>query len=310
MDRQTSLVPRNRSAQVHPNGYEHNSRNKSLQRCLQWLLIAWIRVKKHLSEIVGLTPRTNAWPLDGYCPTPRAIREGAGTWKALDVIYNYAFEQSKSLRSRLDAYWISIDNVLAVRNRLRLVKHELRQSIEAYPDRDEVRILELAAGSAQAVVEVIAELRAEGFPVRVSATLVDIDPDALAHGEEMAARLGVADCVTGVCANAFRVNKLAQQFRPDIIEMVGFIEYINDDQLRRLLTHIKLSLPPDGTLITAVIMPNAEQPFVHTAFDWPAMAYRTPAQLDESLRQAGWGHCRLTFEPFRIHCLARCKQPL
>src|SRR3989338_8175942 len=154
---------------------------------ISWLLTLWVIFKKSICRWQGKPdPNINTFWFDGLGLSDRAIKEGAASWKPLDIIYNHRFGRTSGLRGIVDDFWVGMINAQAVRNRLKLVKQEIRRAILRFSNHQEVRLLSLAAGSAQSVIEVMAELKTKG--VRIRALLLDIDQTALDYAILLADR--------------------------------------------------------------------------------------------------------------------------
>ena len=191
-------------------------------------------------------------------------------------------------------------NCQAVRNRLKLVKQEIGRAILRFSNHQEVRLLSLAAGSAQGVIEVMAELKAKGIQVR--ALLLDIDQTALDYAILLADRYGVGNQIETVKANVAQVARVSQDFRPQVIEMLGLLDYIPQGKAIRLVEKIRQSLETKGIFFTCNIYHNMEMHFLKWVINW-AMIYRTPAELAEIVTEAGFSDYRLIYEPLKIHGL-------
>ena len=231
------------------------------------------------------------------------IKKVGGTWKALDILYNLKYKEKPGFRGRIEDFWTNVLNIKAVRNRSRLVQFELKKIIKHFLSKgEEVRILELAAGSAQPLLEVLAYFRERGIS-NIRVLLLDNDPSALDYAKILAVKYGVQDQVEVVKTNAFFVKRVAKVFRPHIIEMVGLLDYLSDDVAKKLLTNIKEVLPC-GVFVTANIVPNCERVATHMLYDWPKMFYREPGQLEAMLQKAGFKNIRIAIEPLSIHTIS------
>lgn len=243
------------------------------------------------------------WPESGLPGDSRGggLLEGPG-----DHLWFFKPSGRHTLRDWVERYWWGIRNAQAVRNRLRLVRRELdRASREvASLRRRPLHLVSLASGSARAVIETVACLRARGTPA--VATLIDLDPEALRAGEALAARLGVERWIRGVCASVSHMEKVLDA-PPDLVEMVGFLDYRPDHRAVSLIRRIHRILEPGGWFITANILPNAEQHSLKIVIDWP-MIYRRPEELGALLLQGGFVPEVVTIrvEPQRIHAVSVC----
>jgi len=269
---------------------------------LMWLLTVYVMAKKAICKLFNRpVPRINSFWFDGLGLSPRKVKENAASWQALDEIYNYNFDHLISPGILVDNFWEGMMNCQALRNRFKLVKQELRRAILRFSNHKEVRLISLASGSAQAVIEVLAELKTKGIIVRV--VLLDIDQSALDYAMGLARKHSVSDQIEPVRASVSRVVKISRDFKPQVIEMVGLLDYIPQQKAIRLATKIRESLEPKGVFITCNIASNLEMYFVHWVVNW-SMIYRTPEELAEVIVKAGFSDCRLIYEPLKIHGLA------
>lgn len=274
---------------------------------ISWYLTAWVILKKLLMPNL----KTNALFFDGGGKACRAIKEGSASWRALDIIYNYPFGKKKGFEGLVDDFWVGMMNAQAVRNRLKLVKIEVEQAVRRIYQRDEgkeVRILSLAAGSAQGIIEVISELRKDERIVR--ALLVDIDPTAVEYAKKLAEEFGVGEQITVVCDNAFKASKYARNFKPQIIEMLGLLDYLKDDIATKFIGQIREMLPAGGIFLTCNIAKNVERHFLKWVINW-SMIYRSPGKIARILHGAEFtsDHFRIIYEPLGIHGLVIADKP-
>lgn len=234
------------------------------------------------------------FPFDGSCNCVNRIRDHAGTWQALDTLYNLPAERCHPL--------VNILNIQAIRNRFKLVKFLLEQELLTLGVQ-EPRILEVAAGSAQAVIEVMAKIRQQR--PEVQALLLDFDPTALAHAKLLSDRWGMGDRIQTVVGNALRPANVIDRFKPNLIEMVGLADYLEDPLLQGLLRRFYGWLPKGGVVVVGnVITGNPEQAFIEQLYKWPRMVYRRTEDFEKLIRNAGFSECTIATEPHNIHALA------
>lgn len=268
---------------------------------VMWALIFWVAIKKNIAALFGITLRTNFFLFDGLCPVVRRLKEKGGTWEALNILYNLEYRRSKDLKNRIQDFWTDNLNIGAVRNRYKLVVHQIDRLIRSLNKR-EVRVLELAAGSSEALLEAMINLRRDG--IAVQSVLVDSDQNALHYAEMLARNYRLEDQIRTIRANILTMKNTIKKFQPDITEMVGFLDYFSDEVAVKLLAKIKRALPVGSVFLTANIMPNFESPFVHYVYEWPKMFYRKPEQLKRMLEQAGFRSVSVVIEPLKVHCVA------
>jgi len=237
------------------------------------------------------------FPFDGSCLSVNRIRDYAGKWQSLDTLYNLPRPEERCHPL------VNIRNIQAIRNRLKMVKFLLEEQLLGLKEIQNPRILEVAAGSAQAVLEVMRD--ASQQKPEIQALLLDSDSTALAHAVKLADQWGVKDQIQTVVGNALRPATAIEQFKPHLIEMVGLADYLRDGLLRGLLQRFHRLLPPGGVLIVGnVVVGNPEQAFIEGIYKWPRMVYREVKELQELIQGAGFLECTVTTEPHNIHAVA------
>lgn len=286
--------------------FEKNRWQYLLALPVYWLLILWVMAKKKICDLLGrVRPATNTLWMDGLGSEMMQIRKGAASWKALNLIYNHRFGEKKTLGGLIDDFWIGMINAQAVRNRFKMVKREVRQELLSFRHEPEVRIISLACGSAQAILEVIAEFKKAGVLVR--ALLVDIDQTAIDYASRLAQELDVADRVETRKMNVFRASRLVRDFNPHVVEMLGLLDYLNRDQAIWLIGGIYRELMPDGLFLTCNIAPNPERAFLKWVIDWE-MVYRRPEDLVDVIASSGFADYRLIYEPLNVHGIVAARK--
>ena len=262
--------------------------------------------KKALWTALGRNLSINSMWFDGLSETCRSIKEGAGTWRALNLIYNHTFGTEGVVAD----FWLGMRNAQGVRNRKRLVVTLLVRHLRDLAEREHVRLLSLASGSAQSVIEAIEVLKKEG--IRVETVLVDIDPQALAHSRQLAQLHGVEDRITFLqqdLRDLLRLSRALESHPPfHVIEMVGLLEYVKDKTVVSLVHSALSVLVPGGIFLTASITNNPERWFLHWVINWE-MVYRNKGALGSLLLEAGFQdeQCEIVSEPQGIFQVAICR---
>lgn len=233
------------------------------------------------------------------------IRKNSKTYRALELMYTYdgfSVNGNGVLDSLFAYFWeSSVLNAHALRNRLKLVKKEIKKIIIDKKRHQKIRILSLASGSARAMIEVMAELK----DVDIEARFVDMSRDALVYSRELAEERRVANKITWIRGDVRNVEKFCRDWRPDIVEAVGLFDYLNDDEAVKLIEKVCNALDKNGSLIISNVIENPEMRFVKEIVDWD-MIYRNPDQLGELLEKGGFDahSCRIILEPIGIHAVA------
>jgi len=270
---------------------------------IMWLLSLWVLLKKKLFGKLKI----NTFWFDGLSVPCRKIKEGAGSWRALDIIYNYDFGKDKSINGKVSDFWIGIINAQAVRNRLRLSKYLLREQIEKFSRYKEVRILSIASGSAQGLIEVIKKFKDKNIIVR--AALLDLDPTAIEYSRRTAKEMSVEAQITFLNKSVSVLEEEIRSFDPHIIEMIGFLDYRPYHKAIKLIQRVRNLLLPGGVFLVSNTRYNPEAFFLKWVIDW-SMIYRSPKKLSEIIIKAGFKseNCEMIYEPFKIHGIAICRK--
>jgi len=266
-----------------------------------WLITGYVMLKKNFYRIFDLgQPEINTFLFDGLGKECRKVKDYATTFRAMNIVYNHPFPQKWTLGGIVDEfYWFGL-NCQALRNRLKLVKDELRKAVAGVDHGGEIRIMSLACGSADSVIEIIAEAKAMNKMIK--AIFVDIDGDALERARAIARHYGVEDQIQMHKGHIYDAIESSYAFRPQIVEMMGFLDYIERKDAIYWVSKIREILEPDGFLITCNIAPNIEQHFLKWVINWP-MVYRSPKDFDDVATQSGFTDFRLIYEPLKIHGL-------
>jgi len=239
----------------------------------------------------------------------KMVHEGATTHKALEVIYSFD-NQLNFERGILDAFltyfWQKTNHAKALRNRLRLVKKELEKAIHSF-NKKEIRILNLACGSNRAIIEVIG-LHKEKFDFEVFG--VDKNDSAIEYGKSLASIFDIAHLFKwhkDTISNFLRSNN---NIKFDIIEMVGFLDYIKDEKAVLLFDQIYSALSDDGIFITGNIKDNPEKRFVTDVVGWPNLIFRNESDLIKLLINSKFesSNIKIIYEPHNIHGVIKCKK--
>lgn len=259
--------------------------------------------KAFYRTLLGRDPAVNCFLVDGISATSRRVLEGAAKWGALDATYNFERGAGSTILVRaIDTFWMHIRNAQAVRNRLKIATEELHgAALHTAAKHGSVKILSLAAGSAQGVIAVLAAMRRRG--ILAEAVLVDLDPTALEYAMRFAREAGVEDRITTHVGHVHKFPQFIGDFRPDIVEMMGMTDYLPDSFATAVFRKIQRHLRPGGYFFTCHIHPNAESYFLRHAVNWD-MLYRTKTELERLVRQGGFHDVRLETEPHGIHSVS------
>ena len=263
----------------------------------------------YLKKKIVPQPKFNFYFFDGVSKLCREVKENAARWRALDLTYNNYAKNNTSFGDLVyNFFWHNLKNARALRNRLKLIKHLLFKNIEEISKSGkEIRLISIASGSAQGVIETITLAKQKG--ILVKSVFIDIDPTALEYSRKLAQRLGVENQITFVNKKASIINEIGKDFKPNLIEMVGFLEYRPEEKAIKLIQSIYQVLEKGGTFLVSHISPNLESFFLKEVINWP-MIYRRPEEIVRILSLASFSleNCSFYWEPLKIHYCAECKK--
>jgi len=262
--------------------------------------------RQYLIDNLRLDPQSNSLLFDRKSSGGRLLKEKSAQWQALHYLYNFNDGRTKDL---LDWFWAkNLLNAKAVRNRLKVVRALLKNEIKRQKkvNDDCVRILYLACGSAESLLAVLSELENASIEVM----LVDQNQGALEKAEQIAKRYNIRNKVQLREANVFRRTKqFTQEFQPHMVQMIGLLDYLSDEQAVRIIEWVESEMLEYGAFMTCNIFPNPERPFVRVVTDWE-MNYREPDDLVRIPAQAGFDHTEVFVEPQGIHGVSLSRNSL
>jgi hypothetical protein len=245
------------------------------------------------------------------------VIENRTSHRALEVLYTGGYQQaSTSFKKKVSrAVWMNTDNVIGVRNRLLLVEREITnhlQNLATQNSKKEIRLLSIASGSARSFVDVLSRITLP-HGTSLSVTFLDKNPLALEYSRGLVAAASFDSSQYSFyweegTANAY-LNGLGASVEFDLIEMVGLMDYFDNEKAIATMSAIREHLCSNGCMLTANILPNKEQRFISDVVDWH-MIYRTPDSFAALAEKAGFSREKITgyVEPMRVHVLLRaCK---
>lgn len=289
--------------------YEMNKLLYILSLPLLDIIVVYVFIKKIVFRLFNKTLKTNSYFFDGLSKYLNDIKNGAASWIALVLIYNYYKCRNelseKEIEKKITYFWINIRNAQAVRNRKKLVTAILANLIKEIYEKNghkEVFTLSIACGSAEAVFDALIESK-----VPVKMVLLDKDETALEYCKKEALKLGIKNIqfIHGSTTNfSCYIKKIG---RPDIIEMIGLTDYLKESKAINLFSRINISIAPGGYFLTGNVAPNSEKWFLWAVINWP-MIYRTKKVLVKIIKASGFKNYEIITEPHKIHNIAVCKK--
>lgn len=266
---------------------------------------------RHILWEIGRDPNhISSFAVDRFSLLCREIKANAANWKALDICYNYLEKfkpTSDGMANRITNFWLqNLMNRQAITNRKKVMIDLLVRAFNKFRHESEVRIISVASGSAQVVIEAIKKCP----DINIKGILIDIDPTALAESKRLAETMGLDGKFMFVRGTArATLNRICKDFSPHIIEMVGFLDYLSKERGLRIIGLIEENLPSGGIFITSNIRKNPEKFLLDWVFLWP-MIYRSKTELAELLIEGGFSpeKVEIVYEPHEIHGIGVCQK--
>jgi hypothetical protein len=232
------------------------------------------------------------------------VIEKAASHEAIEALYQSGYPHlSKNFLEEFARWlWFGTDCGLAAQNRLVLVREKIVSAIHALIKRDmDINILSIASGSARAIVEAVVD---SNIPknIGVSITFLDKNPEALKYSTHLAEALPKEYKLRWIEDTASNFPKHVNGLKPNIVEMVGLLDYFDEKQVIKVLSTIHENIADGGTMIIANISDNRERKFVTNLVGWK-MIYRDAENLIDLAEQSGFelGKMRAIYEPLGIH---------
>lgn len=245
----------------------------------------------------------------GSSQTAEAVHKQATTHRALDLIYsfNHKLNFDKGIIDGfLTYFWQSTNNAKALRNRFKLVKKELEKAIYSL-GKKEIKLLNLACGSSKAVIEVVAKHR-DDFIFKVSG--VDKSELAIEDSRKLSSDFKVGHLFNWHQDTISNFLKKHSNLKFDIIEMVGFLDYLEDEKAISLFDQIYSVLSDKGVFITGNIKDNPERKFLTEVVGWPHLIFRNESDLTKLFEASQFkaSKIEIVYEPQKIHGVVVCKK--
>jgi len=229
----------------------------------------------------------------------------AASHEAIETLYQSGYPHlTKNVFQAIARWiWFGTNCTVAAQNRLILVKDILKTTIQSRVKIGEsIDLLSIASGSARAVVEAINDAHISGS-ARVHVTFLDKSPAALEYSTQLTSKLPKGFELRWVEDTASSFPKyFNEQNKPNIVEMVGLLDYFEPPQVVKVLSAIYQNMSKGGTMIIANISDNKERKFVTNLVGWK-MVYRNAEELIDLALESGFeaSKMRSIYEPQGIH---------
>jgi hypothetical protein len=211
-----------------------------------------------------------------------------GDYEVMNFIYARPFAGPTLFARAVElAFWHS-RSAVAVRARKDLVKREIESLLARHAGlKRPVRVLSIAAGPAQELVELFGEL--EEIPVPLEVVLFEQDKSALAHAWRrleplVAARFRGRVQLTFLHDSIKRLLRDPRLFAPlsefDLVYSAGLLDYLQQLTAVTLIRNLSTSVARGGSLLVANMVDHPARWYLEVPLEWP-LVYRTKEELFE-----------------------------
>ena len=210
-----------------------------------------------------------------------------GDYEVMNFVYERTFEGGTLFAKALGLSMLQARPSLAVKYRKDLMKRQLRAIVEAHAGRGPVRILSIAAGPAQELVELLTEI--DDLPAPIEIVLFDQDKGALGHAYRrlkpiIASRFPDRAKVVFLHESIKRLLRDAHLFdqfpKFDAIYSVGLFDYLQPVTAMRLARNLFGAAAPAGKVFIANMVDHPGRWFMEHHLEWDLL-YRTRDELRE-----------------------------
>ena len=131
--------------------------------------------------------------------------------------------------------------------------------------------------------------------------LIDLDVEAIPYGRALAESFGLQDRVHFIQGDARRIRQTIPGVVVQIAELVGIIEYLNDDQLVELLKAVSNVMTPNGHLVTHGFVDKYRTGRFLTRVFGLRHYQRDSKSVSKLLSNSGFQVIECEYEPAGIH---------
>lgn len=223
----------------------------------------------------------------------------AGSWKTMRISY-----ENKPHVDIMDKFFLTFGTFpMALRNRKRLVVKKLTECIAQHQERP-MHIMGVGAGSGSNTIEALKQLKDD----KVYAKLLDLASDAFEYGKSLAKEAGLPEeQISFIQGNAIELEKHLD-FTPNIVKLIGIIEYLTDEQVQGLFDLAYRVLTDKGhVVVNSISNKHGHDRFVRRVFNLH-LNYRTPDKIMGMLKKSGFTNFSPEREPLKVYYVMTCQK--
>lgn len=218
-----------------------------------------------------------------------------GGWRSMNIVY-----ENRRPVDWMDRMAVRYNPIsMATRNRRKLVTAKLTEVLKTLTGESSIQLLGIGAGPGLHLQD--AAVRAGIPPQKLRIFLIDRDSDAFEFGRQCATERGLARCVEFVQGDAREIRKNLPHVSPNVVKIVGLLEYLNDEQAVQLLSAMREVIQPNGRLLTHGLVDRYNAgPFLARTFGL-SHVQRTADDVRALLKSVGFETLNVFETPMQIY---------
>ena len=212
----------------------------------------------------------------------RMVSQKPGSALSMEIVYNLPKKNFFSAKSLNETSSIIFDRLLfqtkALRNRLKIVKNLIKESLYDISNKKEIKILSLGGGSCRSIISAISEISKPEIINKITIYNIDNDPESNYLSTQVKKEFRLDNLKLEIINEDLLVffknpQKYISDIDFDLIEIVGIFDYLEEEEVINYLNNIYNLLKNEGYLIFSNIAPNNEAKFLEN-IGWPRLYYR------------------------------------
>lgn len=236
------------------------------------------------------------WLLQSKSPLIQESLKRPGSWRCMKISYERKppVDFIDGVVSCYGTFPMGLRNRkrLVVRKMVDLIQHHLDQGVE------EVNVVAVGAGTGANTIEALATHPNKN----VIAHLFDIADEAFQEGEALKIKHAVTERVHFIKADMRSMPDYIKS-SPNILELVGILEYFTDEEVLKFLRDASGYLNPESSVVVNSIEDaHGMRGFLKRAFNFE-LIYRSPERMMKLLGAAGYGDFDIVAEPLKIYSI-------
>ncbi len=218
-----------------------------------------------------------------------------GGWRSMNIVY-----ENRRPVDWMDRMAVRYNPIsMATRNRRKLVTAKLTEVLKTLTGEASIHLLGIGAGPGLHLQD--AAVRAGLSPQQLRIWLIDRDSDSFEFGRQCAAERGLGRCVEFVHGDARDIRHVLPNVAPNVIKIVGLLEYLTDEQAVQLLGAMRDIILPTGRLLTHGLVDRYNAgPFLARTFGL-SHVQRTADDVRALLKSVGFETLSVHETPMQIY---------